>query len=235
MVIPRGKIYRILLKNELHDGQKRIGPTPPSIAQWFSLANPIDGRYAFLRNCGFKFYGKRPEKAEQMQQSDYNMPGRHHSFDVLNLHLHGMKIKPHLFEPVGTSNPKAPLIAVEPGECYCYQFYISSDHPVGNYWYHPHYHGSSATQMWGGMFGLIRVVDGDEDINPTVTPRLAPPLDYTAGIPFVVWDPHIRNLTADSSIVSQRGPIPMNSDDVTVANFLMAQTDQSPLWYLARC
>lgn len=220
MVIPRGKIYRILLKNDLRDVQKRIGPAPPTIDQWFSLANPLDGRYAFLRNCGFRFNGKLPEKAEQMQRSMHNMPGSQHTFDVLNLHLHGMKIIPHLFEPVGTSDPAAPLIAVQPGECYCYEFYISADHPVGNYWYHPHFHGSSAVHMWGGMLGLIRVVDeGEQHINPSAKPD-DPPVDYyPVGIPFVVWDPHIRNITVDSSIVS-------------VSNFLMGQTDSSPSWYV---
>ena len=34
---------------------------------------------------------------------DINIP---HSFDSTNIHFHGLTIKPHLFEPIGTSSAK---------------------------------------------------------------------------------------------------------------------------------
>ena len=42
---------------------------------------------------------------------DHNVP---HMLGTTNLHLHGLEIMPHLFEPVGTSDPLAPMIAIGP-------------------------------------------------------------------------------------------------------------------------
>jgi len=43
---------------------------------------------------------------------DHNVP---HALNTTNLHLHGMDVISHLFDPVGTSDPKASMIAFEPG------------------------------------------------------------------------------------------------------------------------
>ena len=69
-------------------------------------------------------------------------------FDVTNLHLHGLDVEVHMFDPVGTHNPDAKHIVIEPGQCYCYRFHVPDHHPPGMYWYHPHVHGSSAVQIW---------------------------------------------------------------------------------------
>ena len=45
-----------------------------------------------------------------------------HMLNTTNLHLHGLNIIPHLFQPVGTSDPEAPMIAIEPGASYDYEF-----------------------------------------------------------------------------------------------------------------
>lgn len=39
---------------------------------------------------------------------------------------------------------------------------VPRDHPEGTFWYHPHHHGSSATQLAGGMAGVI-IVEGKTD------------------------------------------------------------------------
>src|ERR1700722_2045322 len=44
---------------------------------------------------------------------DHNVP---HHLGSTNLHLHGMDVIPHLFEPIGTSDPRAPMIEIMPGE-----------------------------------------------------------------------------------------------------------------------
>ena len=44
---------------------------------------------------------------------DHNVP---HMLNTTNLHLHGLEIMPHLFQPVGTSDPTAEMIAIRPGE-----------------------------------------------------------------------------------------------------------------------
>jgi suppressor of ftsI len=90
-----------------------------------------------------------------------------HDFNTTNLHVHGIQTVPHLFQPVGTSDPSADMIAVEPGKTYDYSFPVPSDHPSGLHWYHPHHHGATDMQVSGGMAGLI-VVRGPIDEVPEI-------------------------------------------------------------------
>lgn len=90
-----------------------------------------------------------------------------HELDTTNLHTHGMAVIPHLFEPLGTSDPEAPMIAIGPGEEKLYPFQIPDDHPSGLYWYHPHHHGSTSVQVVNGMAGVI-VVTGPIDEVPEI-------------------------------------------------------------------
>src|SRR5262249_41189347 len=62
---------------------------------------------------------------------------------------------PHLFEPIGTSDPMAPMLGIEPGKQFHYQLPVPKDHPSGLHWYHPHHHGATDVQVSGGMAGLI--------------------------------------------------------------------------------
>src|SRR5215469_9385493 len=80
-----------------------------------------------------------------------------HSFNTTNLHVHGLQVIPHLFEPLGTLNPAAPYIRVASQQRYDYRFQLPSDQPSGLYWYHPHYRGSTGVQVVNGMAGLILV------------------------------------------------------------------------------
>jgi suppressor of ftsI len=95
---------------------------------------------------------------------DHNVP---HDLNTTNLHLHGLDIRPHLFQPVGTSNPLSRMIAIEPGEQYDYTLTVPDDHPPGLYWYHPHHHGSTAVQATSGMAGPV-IVYGNVDEVPEV-------------------------------------------------------------------
>jgi FtsP/CotA-like multicopper oxidase with cupredoxin domain len=102
---------------------------------------------------------------------DHNVP---HMLNTTNLHLHGLDIMPHLFEPLGTSNPLSRMIAIEPGktamepgETYDYSFKIPENHPPGMYWYHPHHHGSTAVQALSGMAGGV-IIYGDIDKVPEI-------------------------------------------------------------------
>lgn len=90
-----------------------------------------------------------------------------HELNTTNLHVHGVQTTPHLFEPVGTSNPNSMMIAVEPGSSYHYALPVPADHPGGLFWYHPHHHGSTDVQVSGGMAGLI-VVRGPIDAVPEI-------------------------------------------------------------------
>ena len=95
---------------------------------------------------------------------DHNVP---HLLNNTNLHLHGLDVVPHLFEPQGTSNPLARMINVGPGGHYDYTFKIPDDHPPGLYWYHSHHHGSTAVQAASGMAGGI-IVYGNIDEVPEI-------------------------------------------------------------------
>ena len=97
-------------------------------------------------------------------------PGNHnvpHALDATNLHLHGLDIAPHLFEPPGTANPLAKMVHIGPGASFEYLFQLPADHPPGLYWYHPHLHGSTAVQAVSGMAGGV-IVAGDIDEVPEV-------------------------------------------------------------------
>jgi suppressor of ftsI len=95
---------------------------------------------------------------------DHNVP---HGLDATNLHVHGLDVVPHIFEPVGTSDPLAPQIVVGPGETKEYVFELPGDHPPGFNFYHPHKHGSTSVQVGSGLAGPI-IVRGAIDEVPEI-------------------------------------------------------------------
>jgi suppressor of ftsI len=99
--------------------------------------------------------------------SGLNVMNNPHSFNTTNLHVHGIQTIPHLFEPLGTSNPSAMMIGIEPGDSFTYAFPIPADHPSGLFWYHPHHHGATDVQVSGGMAGLL-IVRGPIDAVPEI-------------------------------------------------------------------
>lgn len=95
---------------------------------------------------------------------NHNVP---HNISSTNLHTHGLDVRPHLFEPLGTSNPLAEMISIHPGEHKDYPFQLPDDQPSGLYWYHPHHHGSTAVQAVSGMAGAM-IVKGPIDEVPEI-------------------------------------------------------------------
>jgi FtsP/CotA-like multicopper oxidase with cupredoxin domain len=95
---------------------------------------------------------------------EHNVP---HHLGSTNLHVHGLDVIPHLFEPIGTSDPKAPMIEIPPGGAKEYVFDIPRDHPPGLNWYHPHHHGSTVVQAVTGMAGGI-IIKGAIDEVPEI-------------------------------------------------------------------
>jgi suppressor of ftsI len=78
---------------------------------------------------------------------------------LTNLHTHGFHVSPR--------RPQDNIfITIDPGKRYQHQYKIPRDHPPGAYWYHPHLHGQTNPQVYGGMAGPIIIkggLDGDED------------------------------------------------------------------------
>ena len=90
-----------------------------------------------------------------------------HGFNTTNLHVHGVQTVPHMFDPIGTEDPAAMMLEIEPGQSFAYNFPIPHDHPAGLYWYHPHKHGATDVQVSGGMAGLL-VIRGAIDEIPEI-------------------------------------------------------------------
>ncbi len=91
-----------------------------------------------------------------------------HGFNTTNLHVHGIQTIPHIFSPLGTSDPSAPMLTIDPGKSFLYKFPVPADQPSGLHWYHPHKHGSTDVQLSGGMAGAI-VVRGAIDEVPEIS------------------------------------------------------------------
>ena len=77
-----------------------------------------------------------------------------------NLHTHGFHVSP-------SDNSDNPFLRVAAGESFQYEFQLPADHPSGIYHYHPHLHGASHKQVFGGMVGAI-IIEGDLDRLPGI-------------------------------------------------------------------
>lgn len=69
------------------------------------------------------------------------------------IHWHGMRVP-----PVMDGHPR---YAIPPGEEFVYEFEIRDR--AATYWFHPHPHGSTASQVYRGLAGLLLVTDEEED------------------------------------------------------------------------
>ena len=81
-----------------------------------------------------------------------------------------------------------PSYAIASGETYTYDFEVVNR--AGTYWYHPHPHGSTATQVYNGLAGLFIVADDEES-------TLNLPAD-SYDLPLVFQD---RSFDADNQLV----------------------------------
>lgn len=79
-----------------------------------------------------------------------------------NVHFHGLNIPPkcHQDETIKTM--------IQPNDPpFQYSFVIPKNDPPGLYWYHPHPHGITVTQVLGGATGAI-IIGGMEQVRPEV-------------------------------------------------------------------
>jgi len=83
-----------------------------------------------------------------------------------NMHFHGMNVPPvcHQDDVINTL-----LQTGDPP--FQYSIQIPSNEPAGLYWYHPHPHGYSATQVVGGASGAI-VVEGNNPVTQGLNERI---------------------------------------------------------------
>lgn len=203
MHVKPGQSMWIKFRNEM------VSPEEGGANDLYPKQVEVEDYWRMLLNPGekikYEYFRARPQTMEGLHVDVPNMPK---NFDATNLHLHGLDIEVHMFDPVNTHNPDAPHIAIHPGECYCYKFSVPDHHPGGMYWYHPHLHGATALQLWGGMLGLV-YVDGPMEEELTE-------YGVTKQQEFVLWDPAFRQVDKESH-------------NLEVDQFLMGQTTLSKI------
>ncbi|HXX43739.1 MAG TPA: multicopper oxidase domain-containing protein [Candidatus Acidoferrales bacterium] len=100
-----------------------------------------------------------------------------------NIHFHGLDVPPVCHEDDVLNT------LIEPGgRPFEYRFRIPADEPPGLYWYHPHVHGLTKTQVLGGASGAL-IVEGIERANKLL-----------AGLPervFVIRDEDLEHPDAE--------------------------------------
>ncbi len=216
-----GQKFSVLVKNELHEmgDYKDYGPPAPSVEDWYSIINQKTGPSVFLHQdqpLGFPFFNtcKPGSPVDAFQVDTENLPK---NYNWTNLHLHGLEIDPHLFEPQGTSDPKANYITVKPGGHYLYHFQLPDDHPSGTFWYHPHRHNSVAIQAWGGLAGMLLVRGKfDEELKN---------YGIANEVPFVVHDPHyeiVKYPEGDEPGIAKVGRFLDNQNGLTDTTFMVS-------------
>jgi FtsP/CotA-like multicopper oxidase with cupredoxin domain len=75
----------------------------------------------------------------------------------INLHTHGLHVSPNL-------NADNVLLEIPAGMGNTYTYDIPADHPQGVYWYHPHRHQLTESQVYRGLAGLIEIGRPEGDL-----------------------------------------------------------------------
>eukprot|EP00040_Diaphanoeca_grandis_P038932 m.257725 g.257725 ORF g.257725 m.257725 type:complete len:851 (+) comp35642_c0_seq1:139-2691(+) len=156
-------------------------------------------------------------------------------FNTMNLHLHGLETQPHLFDPQGTSDPKAEWISLTPkvegrpnGSCYCYAFEISCTQDPGTFLYHTHRHGSTAQQGWNGMVGGISVVrnESNPNFNPLCKNKTLYPdlMNLSSEIELDEFFKETLNATRDIAIIYWNSHLSV-AQNVTTGEYLNESTN----------
>lgn len=107
-----------------------------------------------------------------------NVPGQSPMRDLnhqnsTNLHFHGLHVDPKEIRPgvFGDYVVDSADAGVLPGAERQHEIHIPADHPSGIYWYHPHLHGATNSQVVSGMFGAILIRNPNDELVGTGTYR----------------------------------------------------------------
>jgi FtsP/CotA-like multicopper oxidase with cupredoxin domain len=146
-------------------------------------------------------------------ESDAGQPGNPCSGGSMtssstNIHFHGMNIPPtcHQDDVIKTT--------IQPGDpVFQYNIQIPQNDPPGLYWYHPHPHGFTATQVLGGAAGPL-LIGGVEQLVPEA-----------GGLPqrvFVIRQSSVLP-PPGGSVHTKSGPPPTDNDNTPLSiNFVPA-------------
>ncbi len=97
-----------------------------------------------------------PPNPDQDLSDQGNYPQR---ANTTNLHVHGLNVSPK-------GNSDNVLLSILPGERFDFEFALPGYHAAGTYWYHPHNHTSTYSQVVNGLAGSIIVED---PADPSIT------------------------------------------------------------------
>ena len=134
--------------------------------------NPGDRLVLNLTNNLQAPFDKRNLKKLHMSMSmhragtDDDCSGGEMSASSTNVHFHGLNVPPlcHQDDVLNT--------VIESGDpAFQYSIQIPSNEPPGLYWYHPHIHGNTSTQVDGGASGAI-IVEGSNSLTQGLNERI---------------------------------------------------------------
>lgn len=117
------------------------------------------------------FENRMPPNADT-EQMVTNTPNR---FNTTNVHYHGFHVSPR-------GNSDNVYLNIDPGQRFNYVVRIPIDHPAGNYWYHPHRHGSVAAQVASGAAGMA-IIGGALDSVPEIAAMVERVMVIQAPVP----------------------------------------------------
>jgi FtsP/CotA-like multicopper oxidase with cupredoxin domain len=120
-----------------------------STGTWRYHGQVLNGNQASLMNIERSYLGPiiRVHKGQKVRICfTNNIP------DETIIHWHGLHVP-----PVMDGHPR---FVIPRGETYIYEFEVRNR--AGTYWYHPHPHGRTGPQVYGGMAGLFIVSDDEE-------------------------------------------------------------------------
>jgi len=147
-------------------------------------ARPGDTLYIRLTN-NLPDRGKHDDFPQHPPPPDH---AGHFSFNLTNLHTHGLHVAPN--GPPGKPESDNVFVEIAPGTSQDYEIKIPPNHSSGTFWYHAHLHGATAVQVSSGMAGAL-IIEGGDAANGELTtvPTIAAAKDRTFVLQQLVFGP----------------------------------------------
>jgi len=150
----------------------------PKTDVWKYSAEVLKGNPKSITNMGDESYLGPIIRAKKGQRIRIHFHNKLRAKSII--HWHGLHVPADM--------DGHPRMAVAPGGQYTYEFQIQDR--AGTYWYHPHPHGRTGYQVYGGMAGLLLVSDKSEkELNLPAGPY---------DVPLVIQD---RTFSLDNQLV----------------------------------
>ncbi len=112
----------------------------------------------------YAYNGRVPGPTLELAEGDrVTVRFRNELLEPTTVHWHGLSL------PIDSDG--SPLDPVEPGEEKLYTFTVSAG-TAGTYWYHPHPHGETTSQITKGLYGAVVIRAPDDPLPDSFTERL---------------------------------------------------------------